>query len=78
MFADNTSIQKCLDNYEAYKAINDDLFKFSIYGSQWSISFNVLKIEYIIVSKRKTRGRHPDLCLNDTKITEANHHNTWD
>ena len=74
LFADDTSIQKCLDNYEAFKAINDDLLKLSFYGSQCLISFNALKTEYIIVSKRKTRGRHPDIFLNDTKITEANHH----
>ena len=61
-------------NYEAYKVINDDLLKFPLCGSQWLISFNALKTDYIIVSKRKTRGRHPDLFLNDTKITEANHH----
>ena len=74
LFADDTSIQKCLDNYEAFKVINEDLLKLSSYGSQWLISFNALKTEYIIVSKKKTRGSHPDLFLNDTKITEANHH----
>ena len=63
LFADDTSIQKCLDNYEAFKAINDDLLKLSFYGSQCLISFNALKTEYIIVSKRKTRGRHPDIFL---------------
>ena len=74
LFADDTCIQKCLDSYEAFKVINDDLLKLSFYGSQWLISFNALKTEYIIISKRKTRGRHPDLFLNVTKITEANHH----
>ena len=74
LFADDTSIQKCLDNYEAFKVINEDLLKLSSCGSQWLISFNALKTEYIIVSKKKTRGSHPDLFLNDTKITEANHH----
>ena len=66
--------KKCLDNYEAFKVINDNLLKLSIYGSQWLISFNALKTECIILSKRKTCGRHPDLFLNDSKITEANHH----
>ena len=51
LFADDTSIQKCLDNYEAFKVINDDLLKLCLYGSQWLISFNALKTEYIIVSK---------------------------
>ena len=36
--------------------------------------YAALRTEHIIVSKRKTRGRHPDLFLNDTKITEANNH----
>ena len=53
LFADDTSIQKRMDNYEAFKVINDDLLKLSFYGSQWLISFNSLKTEYIIVSKRK-------------------------
>ena len=53
LFADDTSIQKCLDNYEAFKVINEDLLKLSFYGSQWLISFNALKTEYIIVSKKK-------------------------
>ena len=70
----DTYIQKCLGDYEAFKVINEDLLKLSLYGSQWLISLNALKTEYIIVSKRKTRGRHSDLFLNDIKITEANHH----
>ena len=53
LFADDTSIQKCLDNYEAFKVINDDLLKLSLYGSQSLISFNALKTECNIVSKRK-------------------------
>ena len=36
--------------------------------------FNALKTEYIIISKRKTNTMHPDLLLNDTKLTEANNH----
>ena len=50
LFADDTSIQKCLDNYEAFKVINDDLLKLSLYGSKWLISFNAFKTECIIVS----------------------------
>ena len=61
LFSDDTSIQKCLENYEAFKVINDGLLKLSLYGLQWLILFNALKTEYIIVSKRKTHGRHPDL-----------------
>ena len=29
---------------------------------------------YIIVSRRKTRAMHPDLLLNDTKLTKVNNH----
>ena len=54
--------------------INDDLLKLSIYGTKWLITFNALKTEYIIVSKRKTRAIHPDLLLNDTKLTKVNNH----
>ena len=74
LFADDTSIQKCLDSHDDFKVINDDLLKLSIYGTQWLITFNALKTEYIIVSKRKTRAMHPDLLLNDTKLTEVNNH----
>ena len=74
LFADDTSIQKCLDSHDGFKVINDDLLKLSIYGTQWLITFNALKTEYIIVSKRKTRAMHPDLLLNDTKLTEVNNH----
>ena len=35
---------------------------------------NALKTEYIIISKRKTQTMHPDLLLNDTKLTEVNNH----
>ena len=48
------------------------MLKFSINGTQWLITFNALKTEYIIVSKRKTSAMHPDLLLNDTKLTEVN------
>ena len=62
------------DSHDDFKVINDDLLKLSIYGTQWLITFNALKTEYIIVSKRKTRAMHPDLFLNDTKLTEVNNH----
>ena len=74
LFADDTSIQKCLDSHDDFKVINDDLLKLSIYGTQWLITFNALKTEYIIVSKRKTRAMHPDLLLNNTKLTKVNNH----
>ena len=51
LFVDDTSIQKCLDSHNDFKVINDDLLKFSIYGTQWLITFNELKTEYIVVSK---------------------------
>ena len=57
-----------------FKVLNDDLLKLSIYGTQWLITFNALKTEYIIVSKRKTHAMHPDLLLNDTKLTDVNNH----
>ena len=74
MIADDKSIPKCLDSHEDFKVINDDLLKLPIYGTQLLITFNALKIEYIIVSKRKTHAMHPDLLLNDTKLTEVNNH----
>ena len=37
LFADDTSIQKCLDSHDDFKVINDDLRKLSIYGTQWLI-----------------------------------------
>ena len=74
LFAGDTSIQKCQDSHDDFKVINDDLLKLSIYGTQWLITFNALKTEYIIVSKRKTRAMHPDLLINDTKLTEVNNH----
>ena len=49
MLTDGTSIQKYLDNYEDFKVINDDLLKLSLYGSQRLITFNALKLEYMIV-----------------------------
>ena len=74
LFADDTSIQKCLDSHVGFKVLNDDLLLLSIYGSQWLITFNALKNEYVIVSKIKTRAMHPDLFLNDTKLTKIDNH----
>ena len=34
LFADDTSIQKCLDSHDDFKVINDDLLKLSVYGTQ--------------------------------------------
>ena len=66
--------KKCLDSHDYFKVINDDLLKLSIYGTQWLITFNARKTEYIIVFKRKTSAMHPDLLLNYTKLTEVNNH----
>ena len=74
LFANDISITKCLNSHADFKVINNDLLKLSAYGTQWLIIFNVLKTEYIIVSKRKTRAMHPDLLLNDTKLTEVKNH----
>ena len=76
LFADDTSIQKCLDSHDDFKVINDDLLKLSVYGTQLLITFNALKTGYIIVSKRKTRAMHPGLLLNDTRLTEVKIINT--
>ena len=71
-FADDTSIQQCLDNDGAFKVINDDLLKLSLYGSQWLITFNALKTDY-------PRENHAEdiltFFLNDTEITETR---SWD
>ena len=66
--------KKCLDSHDYFKVINDDLLKLSIYGTQWLITFNALKTEYIIVFKRKTSAMHQDLLLNYTKLTKVNNH----
>ena len=74
LFADDTSIQKCLDCHDDFKVINDDLRKLSVYGTQWLLPFNALNTKYIIVSERKTRAMHPGLLLNDTKLAVVNNH----
>ena len=61
LFPDDTSIQKCLASHDDFKVIDNALLKLSFYGTQWSIFFNALKTEYIIVSKRKTHAMHPNL-----------------
>ena len=72
LFPDDTSI-KCLDNHETFKVINEDLLKLSLNVLQWLIPLNALKTEYIKVSK-KHKQDILTYFLNDTKLTEANHH----
>ena len=54
LFANDTSIQKCPDSHDDLKVINDDLLELSVYCTQWLITFNALKTEYIIVPKQNT------------------------
>ena len=64
-FADDTSIYTVIETPDASAAvINSDLQKIATWSSSWLVTFNPLKTESIIFSRKRDRLIHPPLLMN--------------
>ena len=73
LFADDTSVQKRIDNAASFDIVNRDLQRLTSYGAQWLVKFNAVKTDYMITQK-PICPYHPNLILNGETISESENH----
>ena len=74
LFADDTSVQKRIDNAASFDIVNRDLQRLMSYGAQWLVKFNAVKTDYIIITQKRICPYYPNLILNGETISESQNH----
>ena len=76
VFADDTSLYIVIETLDASAAvINSDLHKIATWSSSWLFTFNPLKTESMIFSRKRDRLIiHPPLLMNNVPIEYAHSH----
>lgn len=75
LFADDTSLFVIVENpITAADILNNNLIFVSNWASQWLVTFNPSKTESMVITRRRNKPSHPDLIMNNTKVTEVKNH----
>ena len=75
LFADDASWYIIVDDpIQAAEQLNFDLAKIHRWAEKWLVTFNPIKSECILLSKKCNKPYHPPVLLNQTQIAEANSH----
>ena len=75
LYADDTSLMKPLNSYNIdVTDINRDLQTISDWASQWRVTFNATKTEYMIISRKPVRPQPLPLFFNHTLINQVKSH----
>jgi hypothetical protein len=75
LFADDTSLfDHILDPVMSFAKMNRDLVRLQNWSTQWLVSFNPTKTQYIVFSKKLVKPAYPDLYLDGKKLTIAKQH----
>ena len=75
LFADDTSLIEYITNpVISFDKINRDLQRLYLWSSQWLVSFNPSKTEYIVFSKRLNKVAYGDLKLGDVTLEKVEQH----
>ena len=70
LFADDTSLYNVIET----AVINSDLQKMATWSSSWLVTFNPLKTEPMIFSRKRDRPIHPPLLMNNVPIESVRSH----
>ena len=62
------------DPIQAAEKLNLDLAKIHRWAEKWLVTFNPIKSECILLSRKCTKPYHPPVLLNQTQIAEVNSH----
>ena len=72
LFADDTSLYIIVDSpIEAANKLNSDLQKVHDWATQWLVTFNPLKSEAIVFSRKRAKPYHPPVLMENQPITES-------
>ena len=75
LFADDTSLFLVGENpLSAAQILNSDLDKITKWAKDWLVSFNPIKTETMLLSRRLLQHAHPVLYILNQQITEVEHH----
>ena len=75
LFADDTSLYIIVDDpIQAAEQLNLDLEKIHRWAEKWLVTFNPIKSECILLSRKCNKPYHPPVLLNQTQIAEVNSH----
>ena len=75
LFADDTSLYIIVDDpIQAAEQLNLDLAKIHRWAEKWLVTFNPIKSECILLSRKCNKPYHPPVLLNQTQIAEVNSH----
>ena len=75
LFADDTSLYIIVDNPQtSAETLNADLEKVSAWAKTWLVSFNPLKTESLIITRKIHKPIHPPIFMQNQQIQEVTSH----
>ena len=72
-FADDTSLFIAVENPDT-AALNSDLEKITKWANDWLVSFNPIKTETLLISRKLTQPAHPPLHMLNKQIADVENH----
>ena len=75
LFADDTSLYMVVDNPDtARELLNLDINKIMTWAKKWLVTFNPVKTESLLITRKLNRPIHPPLLMEIQQITETDSH----
>ena len=75
LFADDTSLFIVVENPDtAAQTLNSDLDKITKWAKDWLVSFNPIKTETLLISRKLIQPAHPPLHMLNIQISEVENH----
>ena len=75
LFADDTSLYIIVENPErAANILQNDISKITAWAETWLVTFNPLKTESLLISKKSQKPHHPNLHMLGENIVEVETH----
>ena len=75
LFADDTSLYIIVENPEvAADILNTDLAKVAAWAKTWLVTFNALKTDSLLISRKHNQALHPPVYMQDQPVKEVHVH----
>ena len=75
LFADDTSLFLSVDNPDlTASTLNNDLSLIDSWSSDWLVTFNALKTDAMLISRKRNQVQHPPLVFQGIQLHNVNQH----
>ena len=75
LFADDTSLYVIVENpFVSAEILNSDIAKVHAWATKWLVTFNPLKTEEMIFSRKLNKPQHPPIHMNQQPIVQVSSH----